>query len=143
MFAKACITRVARPRRPLPLTRRLFATDVPPKPSTSTFQKAKVVAKFTGLLCVSSMVGILVVGTGILAHDAFTYNDRHVDRVPVNPLALKPERGGPKNLPIARVLVDDGDDEEAKQLAVKPRLVIVGGGWGVRQLVSLSLTPLN
>jgi hypothetical protein len=82
-------------------------------------------------LCLSSVVGIVVVGAGILAHDAFTYNDKHVDRVPVNPLALNPERGGPKNLPIARVLIDDEEDEEAKLLAVKPRLVIVGGGWGV------------
>ncbi|KIM48810.1 hypothetical protein M413DRAFT_61164 [Hebeloma cylindrosporum] len=129
MFSTAC--RAARCRRPLPLAaaRRLFATDVP-KPTTTVFQKTKTVAKVTTLLCVSSVVGILVVGAGILAHDAFTYNDRHVDRVPINPLALKPERGGPKNLPIARVLIDDGDDEEAKQLAVKPRLVIVGGGWG-------------
>jgi hypothetical protein len=146
MFSTACIARAARPRRPLRLAvaRRFFATDVaPPKPTTNTFQKTKTVAKVTSLLAVSSVVGILVVGVGILAHDAFTYNDRHVDRVPINPLALKPERGGPKNLPIARVLIDDGDDEEAKLLAGKPRLVIVGGGWGVRQLIQFSLVFLN
>jgi len=104
---------------------------------------AKTVAKVTALLGISSVVGILVVGTGILAHDAFTYNDRHVDRVPINPLALKPERGGPKNLPIARVLIDDADDEEARLLAVKPKLVIVGGGWGVRLLGTHTLISLN
>jgi len=139
------VVRAARPRRPLPLAipRRLFVTDVPPKPTTTTFQITKTVAKVTTLLCVSSVVGILVVGAGILAHDAFTYNDRHVDRVPINPLALNPERGGPKNLPIARVLIDDADDEEAKLLADKPKLVIVGGGWGVRQLETRTLVSLN
>ena len=143
MFSTACIARAARPRRPLhpAVARRFFATDVvPPKPP---FQRTKMVAKVTTLLAVSSVVGILVVGVGILAHDAFTYNDRHVDRVPVNPLALNPERGGPKNLPIARVLMDDADDEEAKLLAGKPRLVIVGGGWGVRQLIQFFLVFLN
>ena len=65
----------------------------------------------------------------------FTYTDKHVDRVPVNPLALNPQRGGPKNLPVARVLVDDEEDDEAKKLASKPRLVIVGAGWGVSILL--------
>jgi NADH dehydrogenase len=54
----------------------------------------------------------------------------------VSPLALHPETGGPKNLPVARVQVDDEEDEENIKLAEKPRLVIVGGGWGVRVLCS-------
>jgi hypothetical protein len=76
-------------------------------------------------------VGLATIGVGILVHDVFTYNDKHADRVPVNPLALHPERGGPKNLPIARVQVDDEEDEEARKLLTRPKLVIVGGGWGV------------
>ncbi|KJA27081.1 hypothetical protein HYPSUDRAFT_63340 [Hypholoma sublateritium FD-334 SS-4] len=120
---------VVRPRSCLvPRIRRY--TSLPPPPSTSLLQKSKTAAKVTGFLCLSSALGIVVVGTGILAHDAFTYNDRHVDRVPVNPLALHPDHGGPKNLPIARVLIDDEEDEEAQLLAAKPKLVIVGGGWG-------------
>jgi len=110
---------------------RTFATEIPPPPKKSAFQKTKTAAKFAGLFCLSSAFGVVAIGAGILAHDAFTYNERHIDRVPVNPLALKPELGGPKNLPIARVLVDDEEDEEAKLLTVKPKLVIVGGGWGV------------
>ena len=43
----------------------------------------------------------------IFIHDAFTYTTRHIERVPVSPLALHPELGGPKNLPVARVLIDD------------------------------------
>jgi NADH dehydrogenase len=75
--------------------------------------------------------GVLALGAGIFVHDAFTYSDQHIDRVPVSPLALHPERGGPKNLPIVRVQVDDEQDEENKRLAGKPKLVILGGGWGV------------
>ncbi|KJA24998.1 hypothetical protein HYPSUDRAFT_65274 [Hypholoma sublateritium FD-334 SS-4] len=74
-------------------------TSLPPLPSTSLLQKSKTAAKVTGFLCLSSALGIVVVGTGILAHDAFIYNDRHVDRVPVNSLALHPDHCGPKNCP--------------------------------------------
>ena len=87
--------------------------------------------KWTGKLCAFTALGVVGLGTVILVHDAFTYQVRHVDRVPVSPLALHPERGGPRNLPIVRVQVDDEEDEENKRLAEKPRLVIVGGGWGV------------
>jgi NADH dehydrogenase len=88
----------------------------------------------------SSAFGVLAIGAGIFIHDALTYTDKHVDRVPINPLALKPERGGPKNLPVVKVLVDDDEDEENRKLAEKPKLVIIGGGWGaVGVLQSLHL----
>ncbi|CAP67418.1 uncharacterized protein PODANS_1_24200 [Podospora anserina S mat+] len=45
-------------------------------------------------------------------------------------LALNPRRGGPKNLPILEVFIDDEDDEDRKRQKDKPRLVILGGGWG-------------
>lgn len=50
-----------------------------------------------------TFVGVLFI------HDAFTYTSKHAERVPVSPLALHPELGGPKNLPIAKVLIDDDD----------------------------------
>jgi NADH dehydrogenase len=84
----------------------------------------------------SATIGVgLIIGV-ILAHDAFTYSDKHVDRVPINPLSLHPRRGGKKNLPIIEVNLDA---EEVEKLGMKnkPRLVIVGGGWGV----SHSLSP--
>lgn len=97
----------------------------------SAFGRAVTVAKWTAFLGVSSVAGLMLLGAGIFIHDACTYTDKHVERVPVHPLALKPERGGPKNLPIAKALVADEEDEENRKLAQKPRLVIVGGGWGV------------
>lgn len=122
-----------RSRHPsLPHTRRL--STAPPSRSSRYLQTTKAVVKWTGFVCLSTVVGVVVVGAGILVHDMFTYTDKHIDRVPVNPLALNPQRGGPKNLPVAKILVDDEEDEEAKKLASKPRLVIIGAGWGVRLL---------
>jgi NADH dehydrogenase len=87
-------------------------------------------------LGISSVVGVTLVVGVILVHDAFTYSERHVERVPINPLGLHPRRGGKKNLPILEADLDD-EPAEDKGGARKPRLVIVGGGWGV----SLSPSP--
>jgi hypothetical protein len=109
----------------------MFRSTVVSARRYSTRQRIKTVARYTGYLGLSAVVGVVSLTGAILIHDVFTYSDRHVHRVPVNPLALNPERGGPKNLPIARVLVGDDEDDEAKLLGTKPKLVIVGGGWGV------------
>ncbi|TFK30097.1 mitochondrial NADH dehydrogenase [Coprinopsis marcescibilis] len=103
-----------------------------PSPSRirSLLSASKTSAKYAGYLCLSSVVGLVTLGVGILAHDALTYSDRHVDRVPVSPLALSPQKGGPKNLPVAGVQIDDEEDEEMRTLLTRPKLVIVGGGWG-------------
>ncbi|KAG6909608.1 hypothetical protein DXG01_016390 [Tephrocybe rancida] len=108
---------------------RFSSTVVEPVPRRP-FHRARLAARYSGYLVLSTVFGVFAVGTGILIHDAFTYSEKHVDRVPVSPLALHPECGGPKNLPIVRVQVDDEDDEENATLAQKPKLVIVGGGWG-------------
>lgn len=90
-------------------------------------------------LAISTAIGILVVGGILLIHDASTYTERHVGRVPVNPLSLHPRRGGPKNLPIIEVNIDDEEDEQKRAMKDKPRLVILGGGWGVSVLFRLTL----
>lgn len=119
-------------------SRRSFASEVVSPPPKIPHQRPRVIrrafrfARYTGYFLLSSAFGVLAIGGGIFVHDAFTYSDKHLDRVPVSPLALHPERGGPKNLPLVRVQVDDEDDDENRKLTEKPRLVIVGGGWGVR-----------
>ena len=74
------------------------------------------------------------VGTGLVVafflYDASTYRfDPDGSDVPVSEIALRPRRGGPKNLPIAEHLVDD-DSPEMKTQKHKPKLVILGTGWG-------------
>lgn len=111
------------------------STSPPPPPEPSTARKVLKTcgtgAKWTAYLVGSSVVGVLFFTGCIFVHDAFTYNEKHIDRVPVSPLALHPELGGPKNLPIASVLVGDEEDEVNAKLKERPRLVIVGAGWGV------------
>jgi hypothetical protein len=111
--------------------------DGQPRRTRSSLQRAVTFARYTGYFCLSSVFGVLVIGAGIFIHDAFTYSSKHIDRVPVSPLALHPELGGPKNLPLVSAQVDDDEDEEHEKIAQKPRLVIVGCGWGVRRLTHM------
>ena len=64
-------------------------------------------------------------------YDATTY--READRLGecrVSEFALSPTTGGPKNLPIASILLDDEASEEFAAQKDKPKLVILGTGWG-------------
>ncbi|SPO28755.1 probable NADH dehydrogenase (ubiquinone), 64 kD subunit, mitochondrial [Ustilago trichophora] len=85
--------------------------------------------RFTGYTIGSIVFGLTATTAIILAHDALTYREAHVDKVPLHPLALEPKKGGPKNLPILSSYAEDEQDEMSKNLAGKERLVIVGGGW--------------
>lgn len=77
---------------------------------------------------------VLITGGLVIAfflYDASTYReDLSYTDVPVSEDALELRRGGPKNLPIAEVLVDDDDCPENSRKKHKPKLVILGSGWG-------------
>ena len=77
---------------------------------------------------------ILTSGALVIAffiYDASTYReDLSYSDIPVSEDALNPRRGGPKNLPIADVFVDDDDCADNSKLRNKPKLVILGSGWG-------------
>ncbi|GAA5838676.1 hypothetical protein JCM3766R1_001558 [Sporobolomyces carnicolor] len=67
----------------------------------------------------------------LLGYDASTYSHTSPHDRPVDPLALRPERGGKKHLKVAQVLMDDQDERMiASSGEGKKKLVIVGGGWG-------------
>ena len=71
-------------------------------------------------------------------YDATTYReDLSYTDIPVSTEALYPRRGGPKNLPIAEVLVDDDDSEENSRQKHKPKLVVLGSGWGSVALLKM------
>lgn len=76
----------------------------------------------------------MVAGGLVLAffiYDASTYReDLSYTDIPVSKDALYPRRGGPKNLPIADALVDDDDSPENTRAKHKPKLVVLGSGWG-------------
>ncbi|KAH8106890.1 nucleotide-binding domain-containing protein [Cristinia sonorae] len=113
----------------------------PPPPPPKSFPRLRTFAKYTFYLGASAAVGLFTLTGCIFLHDAFTYTEKHVEGVPVAPLALKPETGGPKNLPIVQAFLGDMEDPEQHELSKKPHLVIVGGGWGYAVGVISSLRP--
>jgi NADH:ubiquinone reductase (H+-translocating) len=86
-------------------------------------------------------VGIFSAGTvifvvGFFIYDASTYKESPlVDATHVSSLALNPRVGGPKNLPIVEHFVDDDDSDCKKTTKHKPKLVILGTGWGAVALL--------
>jgi NADH dehydrogenase len=77
---------------------------------------------------VAAIGGLIV---AFFAYDASTYRvDPINEDIAISEIALTPRIGGPKNLPIAEHLVDDDDSPEKKSQKHKPKLVILGTGWG-------------
>lgn len=109
----------------------------PARPSFSTSPlplKRGPVFRFFYRFFAYSGAFVLVSGGLVIAffiYDASTYReDLSYTDIPVSESALEPRRGGPKNLPIAKVLVDDDDSDEMARQKNKPKLVILGSGWG-------------
>lgn len=85
--------------------------------------------------------GALIVA--FFVYDASTYHEDPVEvDIPVSELALNPRRGGPKNLPILEHYIDDNEAESLKAQKDKPKLVILGTGWGSVALLK-KLQPEN
>lgn len=89
------------------------------------------IIKWVGRGVFSITFSVIAITGGLLLWDATTYRTKYIDKVPINPLALNPKRGGPKNLKICEAYLHDEEDDTVKQLAKCPKLVVIGGGWGV------------
>lgn len=86
----------------------------------------KTAAYFGTFVAVSG--GLIV---AFFIYDASTYHETPIEvDIPVSELALNPRRGGPKNLPILEHYIDDNECESLKAQRDKPKLVILGTGWG-------------
>lgn len=106
----------------------------PIKSKTPRFSRRHPYIFYTILFPVTLLGSVVLITTGFLIHDAFTYQDRHVDKVQPELISFregKNARGGSKRLKVANMLVDDELDEDKPDKPIKKRLVIVGGGWGV------------
>ncbi|KAI1325518.1 hypothetical protein F5Y16DRAFT_401377 [Xylariaceae sp. FL0255] len=79
----------------------------------------------TGVGFVGALFAAFFIYDATTYKESITFGDCHVSEV-----ALSPRRGGPKNLPIVDALLDDDESEEAQARKQKPKLVILGGGWG-------------
>lgn len=115
-----------------------FKSDMTTKPQRRPVLKILYhIFAYFGFFIISG--GVVV--AGLFIYDATTYReDPSTEDVPVSELALNPRRGGPKNLPIAEVLVDDEDCAAMEAQRDKPRLVILGTGWGSTALLK-TLNP--
>lgn len=127
-----------RPLRHQTLRHYADSTNSPVARRNIVFRAVRGSVKFVGITTLG--FGLFVVG--FFAYDSLTYREARQQAVSVNPLALSPERGGPKNLPIARQLIDDQDSEGTLSASEKPKLVILGSGWGAVALVG-KLNPDN
>lgn len=77
---------------------------------------------------------IATCGAAVVAFFVYDYStykeDNLVGDCPVSELALNPRRGGPKNLPILEHFIDDDESESSRAQKHKPKLVMLGTGWG-------------
>ncbi|CAK4034897.1 External alternative NAD(P)H-ubiquinone oxidoreductase B1, mitochondrial [Lecanosticta acicola] len=110
--------------------------QIPNQPNSRIVRWAYKALASLGLFIVMS--GGLVVAFFI--YDATTYREEPGSTdLTVSEMALHPRKGGPKNLPIAEYFVDDEEDDEMREAKHKPKLVILGTGWGsvamLKQLV--------
>ena len=122
-----------------PLVALRYNSSSTPAPSKTkrTFRAASRVFTVLGIAVASA--GLVIVG--FFVYDATTYRGEPSGAdTPVSELALNPRRGGPKDLPIADVLLGDQDTAETNAALAKPRLVILGTGWGSIALLK-SLRP--
>lgn len=110
-----------------------FKSDVTTAVKAATARRSRTL---TILYRIFASCGFFVIGTCVVIvaffiYDASTYSEgRTSEDIPVSELALNPRIGGPKNLPIADVLVSDYDSDKMLEQKDKPRLVILGTGWG-------------
>ncbi|KAG0140668.1 hypothetical protein CROQUDRAFT_664901 [Cronartium quercuum f. sp. fusiforme G11] len=117
------------PPPPPPLSRRLLPTN----PVLRTFTILGISFGVVTASCGACLLGLLV-------YDATTYSHQHHERVPESTLSLTSHRGGRKHLKIADELLGDRDIGVAETDSGKPKLVIVGGGWGGVGVIN-SLNP--
>lgn len=90
----------------------------------------RIFYKTAAYLGIFVFVGATIVA-GFFIYDATTYReDPDSADVPVSEWALNPRRGGPKNLPIVEYYIDDDDCAAMKEQKHKPKLVVLGTGWG-------------
>ena len=125
------LPRIAQPLRQQPIqsyiSKRIASTASAHKKHGPVFNFFYKFFAYTG--------GFILVSGGLVlaffAYDASTYReDLSYTDIHVSEQALSPKIGGPKNLPIIETLVDDDDCPEAIGLKNKPKLVILGSGWG-------------
>ncbi len=103
-------------------------------PKSKTFLNDTRFGKLVKYSIIAVGLGTTTIGTlilGFFIYDATTYHpDEIPDNIKINTLALNPNKGGPENLPVLKYNLDDYDTPEKEHLRYRPKLVVLGSGWG-------------
>lgn len=84
---------------------------------------------FLAVMVGSTTIAVLI--GGFFIYDSTTYTTEHFpEKIKISQYALSPEKGGPDNLPILKHRLDDYDSTEKEELMYRPKLVVLGSGWG-------------
>ncbi len=85
----------------------------------------------------STFITVAGLLTLFFIYDATTYSEEQnkIVDLAVSSLALNPKIGGPENLPILESHLDQYDSVEKSDLKYKPKLVVLGCGWGAVSLL--------
>lgn len=111
---------------PLKAVRALSGKPLPQRRSAVLNFAYRSAAIFgTGIGFIGFLLAAFFIYDSTTYKESITFGDCDVSAA-----ALDPPRGGPKNLPIIEAFLDDDESEEARKNKDKPRLVILGGGWG-------------
>ncbi|KAH3671196.1 hypothetical protein WICMUC_004713 [Wickerhamomyces mucosus] len=108
-----------------------FPKTIPPQKSFLNDTTVGKIFKFSivSIGLGTSTLGVLLIGFFI--YDATTYEPEPLpESLIINELALNPAKGGPENLPILKHNLDDYDSEAKENLKYRPKLVVLGSGWG-------------
>ncbi|KAK9460936.1 pyridine nucleotide-disulfide oxidoreductase-domain-containing protein [Lipomyces oligophaga] len=107
-----------------------------PEPTPSLAYRVLRLVKLTIYSLGAIGATVLILVAGFFVYDSSTYKDLDdSEDVEISELALNPRIGGPKNLPILERYLDDEDCDVHKLSMSKPRLVILGSGWGAVALL--------
>ncbi|CCH42542.1 NADH dehydrogenase [Wickerhamomyces ciferrii] len=103
-------------------------------PKAKTFMNDTAIGKCFKFSIIAIGLGtstIAVLILGFFVYDATTYHPEELpDNIKINQLALNPEKGGPENLPVLKYNLDDYDSPDKEHLRFRPKLVVLGSGWG-------------
>lgn len=108
---------------------RVLTTSPLPKPRSAIARFAMRTIFYVGIF----VSGTVLFVVAFFVYDASTYRESpSTETLPVSSLALTPRRFGPKNLPVVEHFVDDDHTVSTKH---RPRVVILGTGWGAVSLI--------
>ncbi|KAK9456766.1 hypothetical protein V1511DRAFT_520692 [Dipodascopsis uninucleata] len=115
------------------------------KLSKSMKKRVLRVLHISSVIIGTGVTTVAILLMGFFIYDSTTYKELdEIEEIELSELALNPKLGGPKNLPILSKYLDDEDNDINRISMDKPKLVVLGSGWGaVAALKNISPTDYH